>query len=113
MIYTNQPCQVFICADANWGGACEKKFIPLGSSPDVCTVLDGTASSIGPDQGFTCLFYTNAICTTLDSKGSDYIKLTHPGNANVGYTDKGNFNDKLLSVQCVKTAPKGCAGEIC
>jgi hypothetical protein len=59
--------QVYICEHHTWGGACEHKLSPLGSAPEDCTVIDGTASSIGPDEGIFCVFYTcvEAVSPTL------------------------------------------------
>ncbi|KAH7392711.1 hypothetical protein BKA66DRAFT_412464, partial [Pyrenochaeta sp. MPI-SDFR-AT-0127] len=93
---------VYICEDHNWGGNCEHKLTPLGSSDDDCTRLDGTASSIGPDVGFKCLFYTNSDCRPFARDGSDFVELTYPGNANLLVTDKGDYNDKLYSYLCFK-----------
>ncbi|CAO2650978.1 Nn.00g092750.m01.CDS01 [Neocucurbitaria sp. VM-36] len=93
---------VYICEDHNWGGKCEHHLSPLGSSEEDCTQLDGTASSIGPDIGFQCLFFTNSYCRPLASDGSDTLGLTYPGNANLLVTENGNFNDKVYSYLCFK-----------
>jgi hypothetical protein len=60
----NKP-QVYICNDANWAGKCTYYTSSIGAAPEDCTVLDGSASSIGPDEGFTCWFYT-CVCFRLD-----------------------------------------------
>ncbi|KAF1851907.1 uncharacterized protein K460DRAFT_43708 [Cucurbitaria berberidis CBS 394.84] len=93
---------VYICEDYNWGGKCEYKLSPLGSSDEDCTILDGTASSIGPDVGFQCLFFTNGYCRSLANDGLDTLILTYPGNSNLLVTEKGDFNDKFHSYLCFK-----------
>jgi hypothetical protein len=50
--------QVYVCEDVNWDGDCEHKLNPTGSSDADCTPLTGTESSIGPESGFVCEFYT-------------------------------------------------------
>lgn len=66
--------------------------------------LDGTASSVGPDEGFVCWFFTNAYCRPLSSDGSDFIQLKYPGNGNVLETYNGDFNDKINSYFCLPEA---------
>ena len=55
--------QVYVCSDINWGGTCSHKFTPLGGSDSDCTLLTGQESSIGPDQGFFCEFYTYVLAS--------------------------------------------------
>lgn len=50
--------QVYICEDIAWGGHCEHKLTKPGGADIDCTQLSGNASSIGPDPGFLCEFYT-------------------------------------------------------
>jgi hypothetical protein len=67
--------QVYVCSDANWTGHCEHHISPLGTAPSDCTVLDGTASAIGPDVGFDCYFYTYvsvSLLAVLPQGGSKY-----------------------------------------
>ncbi|KAL6153019.1 hypothetical protein ACJQWK_11138 [Exserohilum turcicum] len=49
---------VYICEDIAWGGHCEHKLTKPGGADIDCTQLSGNASSIGPDPGFLCEFYT-------------------------------------------------------
>ncbi|KAF2624247.1 hypothetical protein BU25DRAFT_424328 [Macroventuria anomochaeta] len=91
---------VYYCEDIAWGGACQHVVSPLGSDPEKCTMIDSRASSIGPDPGYYCIFYTNAFCAPIASDGSDTLTLTYPGNDNLGFTEKGDFNDRLLSYNC-------------
>lgn len=52
-----------MCEHVNWGGICEIKHVQIGSGPDLmCNKVDIAASSIGPDKGFTCYFYTYVQC---------------------------------------------------
>ncbi|OAL50106.1 hypothetical protein IQ07DRAFT_509913, partial [Pyrenochaeta sp. DS3sAY3a] len=95
---------VYICSDVSWGGKCEHKLSPLGSSEADCTQLDATASSIGPDVGFHCTC-TNAFCRSLLSDGSDTLELDYPGSSNLLDTKNGNFNDKINSYLCFKADP--------
>lgn len=44
----------------------------------------------------------NAVCAPLASNGSDTLTLTYPGTDNLGATEKGDFNDRLLSYQCFR-----------
>ncbi|KAF1917028.1 hypothetical protein BDU57DRAFT_415851, partial [Ampelomyces quisqualis] len=96
------PTQVFICEHINWGGQCEHKYRPTGTSDGDCTVLDGEASSIGPDKGWTCLFYTNAFCRALAGDGSDVLQVEYPGIGDLGRADKGGWNDRARSYWCVR-----------
>ncbi|KAL1792549.1 hypothetical protein ACET3X_009056 [Alternaria dauci] len=49
---------VYVCNDINWNGACSHKFTkPSGASID-CAQLSGQESSLGPDPGFLCEFFT-------------------------------------------------------
>ncbi|KAH6618856.1 hypothetical protein C7974DRAFT_401019 [Boeremia exigua] len=93
---------VYLCEDVGWGGACAHDFVPLGSGPASCVAMDSKTSSVGPDEGSWCVFYTNAFCQPLASDGSDALTLHHPGSANLIQTDKGNLNDRLLSYHCFK-----------
>ncbi|KAF1360067.1 hypothetical protein EJ07DRAFT_117554 [Lizonia empirigonia] len=95
--------KVYICEDVAWGGQCTYTLSPLGSDPSDCTVIpNDRASSIGPDAGFYCIFYTNAFCAPILSDGSDSFGLAYPGCENLGFTKKGDFNDRLLSYQCFR-----------
>ena len=47
-------------------------------------------------------FYSNALCAPIASDGSDSLTLTYPGTDNLSATQKGNFNDRLLSYNCFK-----------
>lgn len=110
---------MYICEDVAWGGQCTHTLSPLGSDPSDCTVIPhDRASSIGPDAGFYCIFYTcvsrspshrrkltphsNAFCAPILSDGSDSFGLAYPGSDNLGFTEKGDFNDRLLSYQCFR-----------
>ncbi|KAJ8107861.1 hypothetical protein OPT61_g8575 [Boeremia exigua] len=93
---------VYICEDVAWGGECTHHVTPLGSDPEACTIIDPRASSIGPDEGFYCLFYTNAFCAPLASDGSDTLSLSYPGTDNLLVTQKGDYNDRLHSYQCFR-----------
>ncbi|KAL1644124.1 hypothetical protein SLS61_008954 [Didymella pomorum] len=97
---TEDEAGVFYCKDVGWGGDCIYRKTPLGSDPKDCTQLNMEASSVGPDEGYYCIFYTNAVCDPIASDGSDTLSLKYPGNDNIGFTAKGNFNDRLLSYQC-------------
>lgn len=43
---------------------------------------------------------SNAFCSAILSDGSDALGLGYPGSDNLGFSEKGNFNDRLLSYQC-------------
>ncbi|KAF1962745.1 hypothetical protein CC80DRAFT_96887 [Byssothecium circinans] len=88
----------FVCEHAFWGGKCTILSYNFGSGE--CAQLDGKASAAGPDAGFICTFFKNALCSDVDGKSS--ITLTHPGSPNLLDTEKGDFNDALLSYQCFK-----------
>jgi hypothetical protein len=45
---------------------------------------------------------SNAVCAPIASDGNDALTLTFPGNDNLGFTAKGDFNDRLLSYQCFR-----------
>ncbi|KAJ4381074.1 hypothetical protein N0V86_003421 [Didymella sp. IMI 355093] len=94
--------QVFYCKDVGWGSDCVYRTTPLGSDPKDCTELNLPASSVGPDKGYYCIFYTNAFCAPIASDRSDQLTLTYPGTDNLGFTSKGDFNDRLLSYQCFR-----------
>ncbi|CAE7023990.1 hypothetical protein CFE70_003389 [Pyrenophora teres f. teres 0-1] len=67
----DMPAGVYVCSNINWGGICEHKFTPLGGSDSDCTVLTGRESSVGPDEGFFCEFYTYVLAS-LSSPVSFY-----------------------------------------
>ncbi|KAF2256859.1 hypothetical protein BU26DRAFT_558297 [Trematosphaeria pertusa] len=90
---------VFVCEHVYWGGTCSIVTAPLDTGE--CTPLDGSASSIGPDPGFTCTFYKNGSCR--DFTGSDALTLENPGSPNLLDTPKGNFNDVVRGFTCSKT----------
>jgi hypothetical protein len=52
---------------------------------------------------WTNILRRNAYCRPLASDASDFISLSYPGTANLGFTQKGNFNDKIHSYQCFET----------
>ena len=45
---------------------------------------------------------SNALCAPIASNGSDSLILTYPGTDNLSVTEKGDFNDRLLSYNCFK-----------
>ncbi|KZM21482.1 uncharacterized protein EKO05_0006303 [Ascochyta rabiei] len=94
---------VYICEDNAWGGACTHTYSRLGSDPLDCTIIDGRASSIGPDPGYHCIFYTNSFCATLTTDRSETLTLSYPGSDNLGFTEQGDFNDRVLSYSCFKS----------
>ncbi|KAH7075498.1 hypothetical protein BKA63DRAFT_552984 [Paraphoma chrysanthemicola] len=49
---------VYICPDINWSGSCTHYLRPLGSGPNDCVKLNGDATSVGPDEGIQCTFFT-------------------------------------------------------
>ncbi|KAI8934693.1 hypothetical protein NX059_008384 [Plenodomus lindquistii] len=91
---------VYICTDINWSGSCTHTFTPLGSAPSSCTTLNGTASSIGPDVGVRCRFYTNSYCDTIFTDESDFITLSYPGTSDLRNSEKGDWNDRVFSFLC-------------
>ncbi|KAF2847731.1 hypothetical protein T440DRAFT_520634 [Plenodomus tracheiphilus IPT5] len=98
---------VYICSDINWQGSCIHHRTPLGSSPSSCTTLNGTASSIGPDVGFSCNLYTNSYCDAIFTDGRDVMTLKYPGTADLRSTSKGDLNDKVYSYQCFEDEDVG------
>jgi hypothetical protein len=44
----------------------------------------------------------DAYCSAILSDGSDSLTLTYPGSDNLLVTEKGDFNDRVLSYQCFK-----------
>lgn len=52
---SNTWAQVYVCEHVNWEGKCVN--IPYAIGSGDCISLDGTASSIRPDKGFSCTFY--------------------------------------------------------
>jgi len=94
---------VYICSDINWSGICKHYLTPIGSSPSACTLLNGTASSIGPDMGFTCDFYTNSYCDTIFNDRHDVITLEYPGTADLRNLQQGDYNDDFYSYQCFES----------
>ncbi|KAH7398881.1 hypothetical protein DE146DRAFT_510552 [Phaeosphaeria sp. MPI-PUGE-AT-0046c] len=96
-----KPAGVYICNDVDWSGTCIHHFSNPTSSDSDCVQLDGTASSVGPDEGFVCWFFTNAYCRPLQSDGLDFIQLSYPGTKNMLQTYKGDLNDKIHSYFCL------------
>ncbi|KAI4625608.1 hypothetical protein J4E80_002740 [Alternaria sp. BMP 0032] len=111
---------VYVCDDINWNGACSHHFTKPGGSDIDCAQLSGRESSIGPDPGFLCEFFTyvltipplgflantfvnsNNSCHKTAGVESDFLSLSWPGNADLRSTDKGDLNDKFLSYVCFK-----------
>ncbi|KAI4657847.1 uncharacterized protein J4E78_006236 [Alternaria triticimaculans] len=93
---------VYVCDDINWNGACSHHFTKPGGSDIDCAQLSGRESSIGPDPGFLCEFFTNNSCHKTPGVESDFLSLSWPGNADLRSTDKGDLNDKFLSYVCFK-----------
>ncbi|KAF2639351.1 hypothetical protein P280DRAFT_59405 [Massarina eburnea CBS 473.64] len=93
-----EQASLFACENVFWGGKCAIHHYTLGSGD--CSTLDGKTSAVGPDAGFKCTFYKNGVCRDLT--GTDSITLVHPGSPNLLSTERGNFNDALLSYQCWK-----------
>ncbi|KAF2675948.1 hypothetical protein K458DRAFT_323206, partial [Lentithecium fluviatile CBS 122367] len=90
---------VFVCEHVFWGGKCEAKSYNLGT--DECSLLDEQTSSVRPDPGFLCIFYTNAVCRDFND-GNDSIALKYPGSDDLCETDEGDFNDQLRAFQCFR-----------
>lgn len=45
---------------------------------------------------------SNALCASIMSDGSDSLTLSYPGTPDLGNTEKGDFNDRLLSYSCFR-----------
>ncbi|KAF2497359.1 hypothetical protein BU16DRAFT_559109 [Lophium mytilinum] len=87
---------VYVCSDPYWQGNCVYHCGPFGSNPDTqCTKLDGSASSIGPDAGIKCNFFTNGYCDSLP--GESQITLQYPGNDNLASI---GWDNKVASYAC-------------
>ncbi|KAJ7123984.1 hypothetical protein C8R43DRAFT_39935 [Mycena crocata] len=86
------PGNVFVCIDGNFAGQCTTLHSASGQCVNVPLVFNDNISSVGPDAGQDCFFFTDANCG-----GSRLGPLRSPGNANLG----GNsFNDAISSFQC-------------
>ncbi|OCL13499.1 hypothetical protein AOQ84DRAFT_225354 [Glonium stellatum] len=83
---------VYVCSDVNWGGDCVHYVQAVGGND--CIKLDGTASSIGPDPGFSCTFYKNVFC---DDLGDGTLNLEYPGDSSM----PDGWNDAVYSFVCV------------
>ncbi|KAF2659352.1 hypothetical protein K491DRAFT_712637 [Lophiostoma macrostomum CBS 122681] len=93
---------VYICKDWNWGGACQRLTPCLGSGPQQCGKLDGTASSIGPDKGFKCLFYKTGDCSDPPGPSGGVLAVEWPGISNlVSAEPRNTWNDIIRSYQCL------------
>ncbi|KAJ4340664.1 hypothetical protein N0V87_002325 [Didymella glomerata] len=92
---------VFYCKDVGWGGDCIYRKTRLGSDPKDCTQINMEASTLHffRRKLTPC---SNAVCAPIASDGNDALTLTFPGNDNLGFTAKGDFNDRLLSYQCFR-----------
>ncbi|KAF3008692.1 hypothetical protein E8E13_009350 [Curvularia kusanoi] len=100
---------VYYCDDIAWGGLCTYLRKPIGGGPDNCTTIGERASSIGPDPGIYCIFYTcgvpfhvNSVCDSIASDLSDQLTLSFPGSDDLTHTAKGDYNDNLRSYHCFK-----------
>ncbi|KAK7183814.1 hypothetical protein DPSP01_004438 [Paraphaeosphaeria sporulosa] len=94
---TAELANVYVCEHINWGGACVNVLYAIDSGD--CVSLDGTASSIRPDKGFSCTFYKNGSCRTFD--GSASLKLQDPGSADLT-KEAGEWNDAARGFQCFR-----------
>lgn len=86
---------IYVCSDVNWGGNCVHYVQPVGGGN--CVTLDGTASSIGPDPGFSCTFFKNGLC---DDLGDGTLHLEYPGVSSM----PDRWNDAVRSFVCVDSA---------
>ncbi|KAF1997748.1 hypothetical protein P154DRAFT_440659, partial [Amniculicola lignicola CBS 123094] len=90
---------VCICDDINWTGNCRYITACIGGHPSNCVVLDGSASSIGPDPGWKCYFYENALCHMSLQDPASVLVVRYPGLRNL-VTDRGDWNDRVRSYNC-------------
>ncbi|KAH4216242.1 hypothetical protein HBI06_234880 [Parastagonospora nodorum] len=91
---------VYICTLANFTGACTHHLSPASSAPSACVQLDGTASSVGPDKGFECTFFTNAFCDRVLSDGSDAFSVGWPGYKDLKVLGR-QWDDGVRSYYCL------------
>jgi hypothetical protein len=48
--------------------------------------------------------YSNGFCRSVLSDGSDMLELTYPGESNLVFTPRGNWNDRVYSYHCLSSA---------
>jgi hypothetical protein len=51
---------VYICTDANFGGACVNYGISINQCSNLPAAFNDDISSLGPDNGLQCVFYLYA-----------------------------------------------------
>ncbi|KAF2794564.1 hypothetical protein K505DRAFT_417066 [Melanomma pulvis-pyrius CBS 109.77] len=90
---------VYICEDVGFKGSCTLYHNCTGSAPSACTVLDGKASAIGPDVGFSCNLYRSDNCRATPGVPDSVLTLKFPGE---GYLTNRGWNDAVRSYQCFK-----------
>jgi hypothetical protein len=58
---------VYICTDANFGGACVNYGISINQCSNLPAAFNDDISSLGPDDGLQCIFY---LCAARPSEGT-------------------------------------------
>jgi hypothetical protein len=47
---------------------------------------------------------SNGFCRSVLSDGSDMLELEYPGESNLVFTPRGNWNDRVFSYHCLSSA---------
>ncbi|GME49432.1 hypothetical protein GTA08_BOTSDO00311 [Neofusicoccum parvum] len=93
---SSEEASVLTCTDPDFAGTCTLHATPLGNNN--CISLDGTATSIQPDNGLDCIFYSNGVCRTFLSPATESFALRYPGSSDLA---KSGWTEQVLSYSCV------------
>ncbi|KAJ7161019.1 hypothetical protein C8R46DRAFT_1223358 [Mycena filopes] len=96
---TNILGNVYVCSEAGFVNTppaiCKLLHSGNGECVNLPPGLDNAGSSIGPDPGQNCEFYTESDCGT--QPGAQLIGITYPGHTNLQTV---GLNDVLSSFKC-------------
>jgi len=88
---------VYMCVNSNFGGYCRDVITPFNLCADIPQDLKGKVSSVGPDVGSLCSFWTKPGC---DIAGGEILgDVFYPGRRDL----PKSMNDKISSFLCRAT----------
>ncbi|TFK67496.1 hypothetical protein BDN72DRAFT_859078 [Pluteus cervinus] len=88
--------EVYVCPEANWGGACQDFFLENGGCMSVEELLPGgIIGSIGPNAETVCFGHGEKACA-----GNTTWTWNFPGDADAGIASGTLWNGTLKSVDC-------------
>lgn len=87
---------VYLCTDPNFSGTCQAFDRPYGACIDLLSPYLMKVSSVGPDFGSICNFYSSHACT---NHGSSLTGIVYPGIRAL----LPDIDNRILSYMCTAT----------